>query len=61
MGYDFSRVGVHADNISKSIRCIPMKLSQVDCIVKLNIRGTFVVKTTNCDVIMTPLVRKTQI
>ena len=49
-------MGVPAANISKSI--MPMKLSQVDRIVKLNTRYTFVVKTTNYDVIMTPSVRK---
>ena len=49
-------MGVPAANISKSI--MPMKLSQVDRIVKLNIHYTFVVKTTNCDVIVTPKARK---
>ena len=45
-------------NISQSIKCMKMKLSQADRIVKLNIRDTFVVKTTNYDVIMTRSVRK---
>ena len=51
-------MGVPAANISKRIRCLQMKLSQADRIVKLNIRDTFVVKTTNYDVIMTRSVRK---
>ena len=38
-----------AANISKTIRCMPMKFSQVDGMVKLNIRYTFVVMATSCD------------
>ena len=34
-------------NISKTIRCMPMKFSQVDGMVKLNIRKAFVVMATN--------------
>ena len=51
-------VGGPAANISKSIKCMPMKLSPVDRMVKLNIPYTFVVKTRNCERIMTPSVRK---
>ena len=46
-----------AVNISKTIRCMPMKFSQVDGMVKLNVCYTFVVMATNCDVIMTSSVR----
>ena len=38
-------------NIRKCIRCMPMKISNVNCMVKLNIRYTFVVMARNCDVI----------
>ena len=51
-------VGGPAANISKSIKCMPMKLSPVDRMVKRNIPFTFVVKTRNCERIMTPSVRK---
>ena len=49
-----------AANISKTIRCMPMKFSQVDGMVELNVRYTFVI-ATNCDVIITPSVRKIRI
>ena len=35
----------------KLVGCMPMKFSHVDGMVKLNIRYTFVVMATNCDVI----------
>ena len=41
-----------AANISKTIRYVPIKFSQIDGTIKLNIRYTFVVMPTNCDVIM---------
>ena len=40
---------------------MPMKFSQVDGMVKLNIRYTFVVIATNCDGIMTSSDRKIRI
>ena len=46
-----------AANISKTTRCTPIKFSQVFGMVKLNIRYTFGVMATNCDVIMTSSVR----
>ena len=39
-------------NISKTIKCVPIKFLQVDGTIKLNIRYTFVVMATNCDVII---------
>ena len=44
--------GCDATNCSKTIRCIPIKFSQVGSVLKLNIRYTFVDIATNCDVIM---------
>ena len=46
-------------NISKTIRCMPMKSSQVDGMV--NVCYTFVVMETNCDVIMTSSVKTIRI
>ena len=47
-----------AANSPKTIRCIPIKFSQVDSLVKLNIRYTFVDMATKCDGIMTSSVVK---
>ena len=41
-----------AANTSKTVWCTAMKFSQVDGMVKLNIRYTFVVMATNSDVII---------
>ena len=46
-------------NISKTIRCMPMKSSQVDGMV--NVCYTFVVMERNCDVIMTSSVKTIRI
>ena len=47
-----------ADNSPKTIRCIPIKFSQVESLIKLNIRYTFVDMTTKCDDTMTSSVVK---
>ena len=46
-----TRGDLPAANISKTIKCVPMKFSQVDGTIKLNIRYSFAVMATNCDVI----------
>ena len=51
---------IYSRPISQNI-IMPMKFSQVDGMVKLNIPYTFVVIATNCDGIMTSSDRKIRI
>ena len=50
-GSRMSEGDLPAANISKTIKCVPMRFSQVDGTIKLNIRYSFAVMATNFHVI----------